>query len=66
MQTYPGVFFDFFEYDFKSSKEKSLSSSRNKKQKLIHTSPETEETDTQQEIILKCKNMQNCSADSFP
>lgn len=47
----------------KVQKKELLSSGRKEKEKMIHTFLETEEIGTQQETILKCKSMQNCSGD---
>lgn len=53
----------FLNMIFKGSEKRTAYSSRKKKEKIINTFLETEETGTQQETILKCKNMHNCYGD---
>lgn len=53
----------FLNMNFKGSEKGAAYSSRKRKEKITNTFLETEETGTQQETILKCKNMHNCYGD---
>lgn len=55
----------FLNMIFKGSEKGTAYSGRKKKEKIINTFLETEETGTQQETILKCKNMHNCYGDEI-
>lgn len=53
----------FWTWFLKVQKKELLIPAGRKKEKIINIFLETEETGTQQEIILKCKNMHNCYGD---